>query len=153
MKLFKLIVIFLVINFSALAIGIWLMQNGPQTDWYLKLHKAPWTPPGWLFGVAWSTIMFCFAFYMAYLFLVSPNTKVKILFVIQFILNIGWNYVFFNQHLIALGLIVILALTGIVTIFLYNYRKQINLKTLLILPYFLWLCIASSLNLYILLYN
>ena len=153
MKILKYFIIFLIINFGALAIGVWLMENGPQTQWYLDLNKAPWTPPGWVFGAAWSTIMLCYSVYMAYLYNALPNTKVKILFTIQFILNVGWNYVFFNQHLITLGLIFILLLTAIVTIFLYDFRKDLKYKTLLIAPYFLWLCIACSLNLYILLYN
>ena len=153
MKQLKYLFVFLIINFGALGLGVLLMQNGPLTDWYLQLNKAPWTPPGWVFGAAWSTIMLCFSFYMMYLFLAQPDTKVKILFTVQFLLNVGWNFVFFNQHLILLGLIVILALTAIVTIFLYDYRKLLQLKTILILPYFLWLCIACSLNLYILLYN
>lgn len=153
MKLIKYIIFFLIINFGALALGTWFMQNGPQTNWYLSLNKAPWTPPGWVFGVAWTTIMLCFSIYMAYLYLALRNTKVKILFTIQFILNVGWNFIFFNQHLIGFGLLVILALTMIVTIFLYDYKKLMSLKSLLILPYFLWLCIACSLNLYVLLYN
>ncbi|WP_166963445.1 TspO/MBR family protein [Yeosuana marina] len=153
MKKLKYLIIFLIINFGALGLGVLLMQNGPETDWYLQLNKAPWTPPGWVFGAAWSTIMFCYSFYMMYLFIAQPNTKVKILFTVQFILNVSWNLVFFNQHLIALGLLFILALTAIVTIFLYDYRKILGLKSLLIVPYFFWLCIATSLNLYVLLYN
>jgi len=153
MKKLKYLIIFLIINFGALGLGVWLMQNGPQTDWYLQLNKAPWTPLGWVFGAAWSTIMFCYSFYMMYLFIAQPNTKVKILFTVQFILNVSWNLVFFNKHLITLGLLFILALTAIVTIFLYDYRKILGLKSLLIVPYFFWLCIACSLNLYILLYN
>ena len=50
MKAFKVLIVFLIINFGALAMGGWLMNNGPQTDWYLALNKAPWTPPGWVFG-------------------------------------------------------------------------------------------------------
>ena len=153
MKTLKYFIIFFVLNFMALGIGVLLMDNGPRTEWYLKLNKAPWTPPGWFFAVAWNTIMLCFSFYMAYLYNLYPTAKVKILFIIQFFLNFGWNYVFFNQHFIALGLFVILSLTGVVTVFLYDYKKQLSYKTLLILPYFLWLCIPCSLNLYILLNN
>ena len=153
MKIFKYFIVFLIFNFGALGIGVILMQNGPQSDWYLQLNKAPWTPPGWVFGAAWSTIMFCYSIYMAYLYDALPNTKVKILFTIQFILNVGWNFVFFNQHLVFIGLLVILILTGIITIFLYDFRKILSYKSLFILPYFLWLCIACSLNLYILIHN
>jgi tryptophan-rich sensory protein len=153
MKLSKYIVIFLIINFGALAIGSWLMNNGPQTEWYQNLNQAPWTPPGWVFGVAWTTIMICFSIYMAFLYNTSSNNKVIYIFSIQFLLNVIWNYIFFNQHYIGLGFTVILMLTFIVGTFLFGYKKEMKLKSLLILPYFIWLCIASSLNGYILINN
>ncbi len=153
MKLLKYIIIFLVINFGALAIGSWLMADGPQTDWYMGLSKAPWTPPGWVFGTAWTTIMVCFSIYMALLYKKTNNTTVITLFSIQFVLNVIWNYIFFNQHYVGLGLTVILLLTFTVGAFIILFNKQMKLKTILILPYLIWLCIATSLNAYILLNN
>ncbi|WP_298494688.1 TspO/MBR family protein [uncultured Algibacter sp.] len=153
MKLLKNIIIFLVINFGALAIGSWLMNNGPQTEWYTSLNQAPWTPPGWVFGVAWTTIMVCFSIYMAYLYKLLPTTKVITLFAVQFVLNVIWNYIFFNQHLVGVGFTVILLLTFIIATITLSFLKDMNAKTLLILPYLIWLCIATSLNGYILLNN
>ncbi|MCH4553533.1 TspO/MBR family protein [Aestuariibaculum lutulentum] len=153
MKKVKYFLVFLIINFGALALGVWLMQNGPQSPWYFNLNKAPWTPPGWVFGAAWSFIMFCFSIYMAFLWNSDSSKKVKSLFTVQFLLNVGWNYVFFNRHLVGLGLVVILLLTAIICIFQYDYRKILGLKSLFITPYMLWLFIANSLNLYIWLYN
>ena len=153
MKLFKYIIVFLIINFGALAIGSWLMNDGPQTAWYQNLNQAPWTPPGWVFGAAWTTIMVCFSIYMAYLYKLIPNTKLKVLYVVQVVLNVIWNYIFFNQHLIALGLISIVLLTIVVAIFLFTYYGNLKIKSLLILPYFVWLLIATSLNAYILFNN
>ena len=153
MKLFKYTIVFLVINFGALAIGTLLMNNGPQSDWYINLNQAPWTPPGWVFGFAWTTIMICFSIYMANLYLLEANTKIKILFTVQFILNVSWNFVFFNRHLVSLGLAFIIALTVIVSLLMFTYRKRMPLKSFLILPYFLWLLVATSLNAYVLLYN
>ncbi len=153
MKLLKYIILFLIVNFGALYIGNLLMNNGPQTDWYINLNKAPWTPPGWVFGAAWTLIMICFSIYMAFLIKLNFDKKVFLLFTVQFILNVIWNYIFFNQHLITLGLIVIMLLTAIVSIFLYDYKKVLELKSILILPYFIWLCIATSLNMYILIHN
>jgi tryptophan-rich sensory protein len=49
------IILFIVINFSALAIGSYFTENGVSSDWYMSLEKAPWNPPGWVFGVAWHT--------------------------------------------------------------------------------------------------
>lgn len=153
MKLAKYITFFLIVNFGALAIGNWLMANGPRTEWYTNLNKAPWTPPGWFFGVAWTTIMICFSIYMAYLYKLTPNIKLKILFSVQFIFNVIWNFIFFNQHLIFAGLICIIILTVIVGKFLFDYKNLLKNKSLLIAPYFIWLCIATSLNAFILLYN
>ncbi len=153
MRLLKYIVIFLVINFGALAIGNWLMANGPREPWYLNLNKAPWTPPGWVFGAAWTTIMICFSIYMAALLKRKFDGKIIALFILQFILNVIWNYVFFNQHFIGLGLTIITMLTLVVGTFTFGYLKQLKLKTLFILPYLIWLCIATSLNGYILLNN
>jgi tryptophan-rich sensory protein len=152
MKLLKYITIFLLINFSALAIGSWLMANGPQTDWYIQLNKAPWTPPGWVFGAAWTTIMVCFSIYMGYLYQEKSN-KIIALFTVQFVLNVIWNYIFFNQHLVGFGLVIIMLLTAVVAIFLFDYKTILKTKSLLILPYFIWLCIATSLNMYILIHN
>lgn len=153
MKFIKPFITFSIINFGALAIGSWLMNNGPQTEWYTSLNQAPWTPEGWVFGVAWTTIMLCFSIYMSYLNLKLPISKFAALFSVHFILNVIWNYLFFNQHLIVFGLITIVALTIVVATFLFKFKSELKLKTLFILPYFVWLCIATSLNKYIYLYN
>ena len=153
MKLLKYITSFLIINFGALALGIILMENGPRTAWYINLDKAPWTPPGWVFGTAWTTIMLCYSIYMAYLYKQYKTKKIILLFIAQFILNIIWNYVFFNQHFVNIGFIIILLLTFIIAVFTFSYKTQMGKKTVFILPYLIWLCIATSLNAYIVLNN
>lgn len=153
MTFFKYFFLFLVINFGALTIGSWLMNNGPQTLWYTNLNKAPWSPPGWLFGVAWTTIMLCFSVYMASIKKTGFTRNVIILFSIQFVLNVIWNYIFFNKHLVGLALISILLLTIVVGILFFYNLKTLKAKSLFILPYGIWLCLATSLNAYILIYN
>lgn len=153
MKFFKYFLLFLIINFAALGIGILLMGNGPTSDWYTSMNQAPWTPPSWAFGVFWTLIMVLFSIYMTFLYLKHPTSKVITLFVIQFFLNVAWNFVFFNQHWIGIGLGTIIALSFIITVFLVTYLRLMTYKTLLILPYFIWICIATSLNLYIFLNN
>ena len=77
MNLIKYLVIFLFINFGGLALGSWLMNNGPRSLWYIELNKAPWTPPGWVFGVAWTLIMICFSIYLSYLFTQTNTVNPK----------------------------------------------------------------------------
>jgi benzodiazapine receptor len=153
MKFLKPFLIFLIVNFGALGLGVLLMGDGATSDWYTSMSQAPWTPPNWVFGAAWSFIMVCFSIYMALLYLKQPSKKVITLFVIQFILNVAWNFVFFNQHLIDVGLATIILLTFIVAVFLVTYVQLMKFKSLLILPYLVWVCIATSLNLYILIFN
>ncbi|CAM1334694.1 TspO/MBR family protein [Tenacibaculum aestuariivivum] len=147
--------IFLVVNFLALAIGVVLMEDGPKTDWYLSLNKAPWTPAGWVFGAAWSTIMLLFAFYMTKLSFKFPflDKKLTILFSVQWILNVGWNYFFFNQHLTLIGLVVITLLWLLIGYFTFKNLRELKGITLFILPYLIWMTIATSLNAYIVFYN
>lgn len=152
MKFYIRLALFLIINFSALGIGMVLMNNGPNTSWYLALEKAPWTPPGWVFGFAWTTIMICFSIYMTKLTEVKNVKVALLLFTIQFILNTSWNYVFFNQHMIVLGMVNLILLTVLITFQTFNYKSELKNYTLFILPYLLWLIVACSLNGYIM-YN
>ncbi len=148
------LIIFWLLNFGALGIGSFFTGPGVSSDWYANLAKAPWTPPGWVFGAAWTTIMICFGIYLAYLWPQVENKKLLIaLYVIQLMLNISWNPVFFHFQQVLLGLIVISALTALVGVFLFYYWPTLKLKSLLILPYFIWLLIATSLNGYVLLNN
>ena len=151
--MFKRTVLFLILNFSALAIGSLSTNSGVSSEWYQNLSKAPWTPPGWVFGVAWSSIMFFFAIYMAYLIKLKPKKTIIIFYSIQWVLNIVWNPVFFYFQEITLGLICISLLTAHIILLFFKYLKEQRIKTLLLAPYGIWLIIATSLNAYIYLYN
>jgi benzodiazapine receptor len=124
-----------------------------MTDWYLSLSKAPWTPPGWVFGVAWTSIMICFSIYLLYFFTKKYTRKKLLLFIIQVLLNVSWNYVFFNQQQVLFALIIITLLTALIFYLFLSYLKEQKKVSYLLLPYMIWLCIATSLNLYILIHN
>ena len=148
------IIIFLTLNFGALAIGGIFTGKGVPSDWCVGIAKAPWTPPGWVFGAAWTTIMICFAIYMAVAWSAIENKKfLAALFTAQWVLNISWNPTFFYFQNVLAGLIIISLLTVLVGFFLFFYRQELKLKSMLVLPYFIWLIIATSLNGYILLNN
>ena len=57
--------LFLIVHFAALGLGSALMGTGPMGNWYQDLNKAPWTPPGWVFGAAWTLIMIFLSIAMA----------------------------------------------------------------------------------------
>jgi tryptophan-rich sensory protein len=145
--------VFLLLNFGALGIGGLLMGEGPTGDWYQSLDKAPWTPPGWFFGVAWTTIMLCFSFYMAKLVEDDRKTMIYSLFGVQWGLNVGWNYIFFSQQWVLFGAIWISILSLFVIYFLVAFKSFLKSYTWLIVPYAVWLVIATSLNVYVLVNN
>jgi len=147
-------IVFLLLNFGALAIGGLFTSKGVPSDWYMELNKAPWTPPGWVFGFAWTTIMLCFSVYMAYLWPVVENNKILVgLYALQWILNVAWNPVFFYLHKITAGLVIIALLTMLVAFMLWSFWPYLKVKSVLLLPYLVWLLIATSLNGYIFIKN
>ena len=148
------LILFLALNFGALALGGIFAGQGAVSDWYDGLQKAPWTPPGWVFGFAWTTIMICFSIFMSMAWeKINNKKKFVLLFSIQWILNVGWNPSFFYYHNVLFGLIIICSLTLLIAYLLVDYYKKLGSLTFFLLPYLIWLCIASSLNGYILVMN
>jgi translocator protein len=146
--------IFLLINFAALGLGSSFTADGVSSEWYQSLSKAPWTPPGWVFGAAWTTIMICFSLYMAKLWnFEEQRSGILKAFAWQWILNVSWNPIFFKHHLAVFGCIVILSLTALVAFFFFRYLRFMKFNSLWILPYLIWLLIATSLNAYIVFAN
>ncbi len=148
------LIIFLILNFAALGLGGLFTSGAITADWYQTLNKAPWTPPGWVFGAAWTSIMVCFAIYMAYAWQNATNKNIlMLLFALQWVLNVSWNPLFFKYHQVLFGLVVIVALTLLVGYLFFTYFHQLKIKSLLLLPYVVWMMIATSLNAYIFLKN
>lgn len=147
------ILLFLIINFGGLFIGGLFTGEGVPSDWYQNLNKAPWTPPGWVFGAAWTTIMICFSVYMAILWEKITPKKLLYIFIAEFILNVIWNPLFFHFKWINIALLSISLLTILIIYMAVSLRTEMRYKTLLIFPYLIWLTIATSLNGYIVLYN
>ena len=145
--------LFLIINFGGLFIGGLFTGEGVPSDWYQNLNKAPWTPPGWVFGAAWTTIMICFSVYMAILWKKITLKNLLYLYIAEFILNVIWNPLFFHFKWINVALLSISLLTILIIYMAVSLRVEMSYKTLLIFPYLIWLIIATSLNGYIVLYN
>ena len=145
-------VVLLMVNFGALALGAAYTDPGTSSDWYLNLPKAPWNPPGWVFGAAWTTIGITYSLMMTYL---SVSTyrhldQIQRWFWFSVTFNILWNPVFFWKHQIWMGIVIL----GILSYLIYNLvdftRKTMGWKVAWLgMPYFVWLMIALSLNLYI----
>ncbi len=150
------IVIFLVVNFLALGIGSAISADEVTGNWYNELEKASWTPPGWFFGFAWTSIMILFSVFMAQLSMKREkfDRTLILMFSIQWVFNVAWNYIFFEKQLVLPGLLWIISLFFIICWFTREGFRQLDNKyAILILPYLVWLVVATSLNAYIFIYN
>ncbi len=154
MKKIYLLILFLAINFGGLALGSYFMNDGPNSGWYNSLNQAPWTPPGWVFGLSWTVIMLCFSIYLTYLFTLRNSKFVIAVYSVAVLLNVSWNYIFFNQHLINFAFVTISALALVIIYFFITFGDdKLSKMKYLLLPYIIWLCIATSLNGYIVFNN
>ena len=75
------------------------------------------------------------------------------LYSIQWILNILWNPLFFYMHWSGLALFEIILLTILLAFITIYYWREMKWAVLLLSPYVIWLCIATSLNAYVFFYN
>jgi len=154
-KLIKYLLFFLTVNFLGLAVGSVFTDPGVNSNWYINLKKAPWTPLGYIFGVAWTIIGFTFSILMSFLILSKKNINyIKALFLSSLFLNILWNPVFFYANWDTLGLIILFIL--FILIFYLTKEAFLNISykiALLGIPYLIWLIVALSLNLYIVIIN
>jgi tryptophan-rich sensory protein len=127
-----------------------------MNTWYKDLNRAPWSPPNYVFGIIWPILYLLMTISVLLVIFNKkcyPYCRPITFFILQLILNLSWTTVFFQlqQPLIALIMIVfIIGITAYTALKFYPYSK---IASLLLVPYLLWLCVAFSLNGYIVLYN
>ncbi|MBB4312834.1 TspO/MBR family protein [Roseospira marina] len=119
-------------------------------DWYAALRKPWWTPPNWLFPLAWAIL---YALMSASAFLVwsfaqpGEGTVPLVVYAVQLGLNALWSPVFFGMRRMGLAYLVVVSLwiavlATAVLFFPINYWAG-----LLLMPYLVWVTVASFLNL------
>lgn len=149
--------VFGALNFTGLAIGGWATGPGVVSDWYVGLAKAPWTPPGWVFGVAWTTVMLAFTWFMTAVWgrLAKGEERPRWtrLFVVAWLLNVGWNPLFFVGQQAAWALVEILALYAVIAFMARSAWSGLRTARWGIVPYLVWLTVAVSLNAYVVVNN
>jgi benzodiazapine receptor len=126
-----------------------LATSSAMPEWYASLAKPSWTPPGWVFGPAWTILYILMAIAAWLVWRARRHTHTRAaLFAwwVQLGLNLLWTLLFFGlrQPLWGLVEIVFLWLAIAVTIVLfYRVRKA---SALLLVPYIAWVSFAISLN-------
>ena len=119
-------------------------------DWYATLQKPWFTPPNWLFAPVWLTLYFLMGATLYLLWGKRPHSGAALAaFAVQLVLNVAWSAVFFGAHELFYGFVVIAALwTAILVTVALSFRVSRSAAALLI-PYILWVTIASALNYFV----
>ena len=118
----------------------------PPGKWYEGLAKPSWTPPNWLFPVAWTTLYLCMAGAGARVAVSPDNALPMALWSLQIALNGLWTPVFFGLRRMKLGLLVLIALWLSVAATLVALWQVDWIAGLLFVPYLVWVSVAGALN-------
>jgi translocator protein len=145
------------LGWLSLSFGVaWFGSQFEPGPWYGDLDKAPWNPPGWAFGVAW-TILYTLMAVAAWLIWRRGGFRINKLplaaYLVQMTFNALWSWFFFGLRAPGWALLdlvlLLIALTGTLILF---WRRS-RLAGGLLVPYLLWGIYAFSLNGWIWWYN
>lgn len=150
----KLLISILIVFFAGAVGTLYTLKQ--ITTWYVYLAKPGWTPPNWAVGPIWSVL---YVFIGTSLFLIwrkglgRKDVQIAlIVFAVQLGINVLWSLVFFGSHSIFGGLIMVLILWVAIVINIFVFYRISRPAGLLLIPYLIWVSIASYLqyNLFIL---
>lgn len=117
--------------------------------WYNSLNKPVLTPSDWVFAPVWS-ILYILMTISLILVVKAKNTRNKRLaltiFFLQLLLNLIWTPVFFGAQRIGFAGIICSILLILVVINIRLFYKISKPAAYLLVPYFLWMCMATYLN-------
>jgi len=154
-KWIKLIVCILICQLAGIVGSIFTISS--IATWYINLEKPFFTPPDFVFGPVWITL---FILMGISLYLVVrkglKNKEIKLpltLFSIQLILNTLWSIIFFGLQEKFYGFVEIIILWISILATIISFYKISKRASLILLPYIIWVTIATLLNYYVWLLN
>lgn len=134
--------IFLIACCAAAATGV-LFKPGA---WYESLQKPRFTPPNWVFPVAWTAIYLLLA-WAGYRLTQIPGSQTALaLWSAQIALNTLWTPVFFGANRLAAGMVILASLWIVVAAMIVVVMQLDVITGLILFPYLAWLTVAGALN-------
>lgn len=119
-------------------------------DWYKGLNKPNWTPPNWVFPLAWTIMYFCMALAAMRVAPLPGSAQAMGFWAIQVTLNALWSPVFFGLKRMRAALVVVSLMWVAVAATLISFARLDLGAALLFLPYLTWVTVAAALNLSVL---
>ncbi len=139
---FYLFGLFLVACCGAAATGA-MFQPG---DWYDTLAKPRWTPPDWVFPVAWTSIYLLISFAGARVALLDCSAYAMAFWAVQAAFSTLWTPVFFGLRRLKGALAVMAPLWLAVAGCTYTHMQLDFWAGLAFVPYLIWVSVAAALN-------
>lgn len=115
-------------------------------EWYERLSKPSWTPPNWVFPVAWSILYILMALSAARVAVLDGTALAMAFWALQIALNTLWTPIFFGLRNMRAAMLVIVALWLAVAATLAAFWQQDIWAGLMLVPYLVWVSIAAALN-------
>ena len=137
----------------AWAVGLCLIGGlmTPRADWYARLNKPSWQPPGWAFGPAWTLILGLAAWSGVIAWRAAESAvdqrSVLILFAVNGLCHLAWSPLFFKAQRPDWALIEVVFLWASLVALVVGLWPISVMAALLILPYLAWVSFAAFLNL------
>ncbi len=153
MKKYLSLLPFLCLVFAIAAIGSYYTLPAVQT-WYATTAKPAWSPPNSLFGPVWTMLYIMIAVSGWRVWRKCPSGKAPLHpYWVQLIFNCAWSVFFFGFHQFLWAAIDIIALLIAIAATIGSFQKIDKTAAWLLVPYFLWVTFAASLNIAILALN
>lgn len=118
-------------------------------SWYANLDKPWWHPPMWIFASVWSVLYLLMGISAWRVWRKDGFARAGgalTLFLVQLGLNALWMPVFFGMRRPDLALLVMVTLLIMIAATRKAFRKHDRLAAWLLVPYLLWVGLATALN-------
>lgn len=115
-------------------------------EWYTTLATPSFTPPAWVFPIAWTVLYVLIAIAGWRTFVREAGGRSMKIWWLQLFLNFLWPIVFFGAHAIGMAFAIIMLLLSAIVLFIANVAPRDGLSALLFTPYAAWVAFAAILN-------
>ena len=125
----------------------------PTGSWYRELDKPKWTPPDWIFPVAWTFFYASLAISVTRVALKDESHYAIALWALHIALNTLWTPVVFGAHKLLAGMVIMLLLWSSTLGVIITFYFLDSFSGLLLSPYLVWVSFAALLNYALLIRN
>ena len=154
-KVLKFIISIIICQSAGIFGSLFTFEAVP--DWYITLEKPFFAPPNWIFGPVWIILYYLMGVSLYIVWKDELKSKTRnvffVVFAIQLILNALWSLLFFGLKSPLLGLIDILILDVMLVVTIFYAKRVSKYAAMLLIPYMVWIIIASVLNYAIMVLN